>query len=177
MKAKKTKLIPGLLIDPFKQEIGIIEIANDPDVFRKVLRCDYFDCLCIDKEEEGNTKMDIWFDDEGRMYDQPLPRFKLTRGESCGGGDFDICGYGLILSSDEEGETIGLAVNPVGLAIWLQYCHLLFERTEDNPRFKGKDTEFFDQKMRTIELELPGQFRMVGHGEFSRVNLETEEET
>jgi hypothetical protein len=169
----KKALIPGLLIDPFKQEIAVIKIANDPNVWRKVLRCDWFDCMCISAPTKYDNRMDIWFDDEGRLSEQPLPRFKLKRGQSVGGGEYDFCGYGLILSSDDFGDTIGLNSDPFSLAAWTDMCGLAFERTAGNPRFEGKDAEFLEQKMRLIENELPGEFEQIAHGQF--VSLEEEE--
>ena len=35
----KAKLLAGLLIDPYRQEIDRIEISPDSDVWRKLLQC------------------------------------------------------------------------------------------------------------------------------------------
>jgi hypothetical protein len=159
---KESKMLDGVLIDPWKQEISRIQISSDTDIWRKVLRCDYFDCMAISTSD--GISMDLWFDDEGRMYDQPLPRFRLCRGDSVGGGWIDICGYGLFLSSNSQGETIGLQTNPVSLGRWIALAGLAFEVTEGNPRFKGHDTEFLEQKMRLIENELPGKIKILSEG-------------
>jgi hypothetical protein len=157
---EQTKMLDGILIDPWKEEVSQIRVSSDSDVWRKVLRCDVFDCMCI-SSESGGTCMDLWFDDEGRLIEPPSPRFRLIRGDSVGGGCYDFCGYGLLLSS-REGTTIGLTTTPASIAMWMTMCELSFERLEDNPRFKGIDTDFIEQKMRSIELELPGQFQLIG---------------
>lgn len=160
----KTKMLQGILIDPYKQEVSQIAISHDTDVWRKVLRCDYFDCMCISSESVTGTCMDLWFDDEGRMTETPSPRFRMNRGDSVGGGNYDFCGYGLIFSSNKNGETIGLETSPASLAMFMAMSCLQFEDFENanNPRFKGVDTDFLEQKMRIIELELPGQFQLLG---------------
>lgn len=163
-KETETKMLQGILIDPYKQEVSQIVISHDTDVWRKVLRCNYFDCMALSSESVTGTCMDLWFDDEGRMTEIPSPRFRLNRGETVGGGNYDFCGYGLIFSSNKNGETIGLETNPASLAAFMVMCGLQFEDYEsaNNLRFKGVDTDFLEQKMRIIELELPGQFELIG---------------
>lgn len=159
----KTKMLDGILIDPWKQEVSQIKISHDSDVWRKVLRCHTFDCMALSSESVTGTCMDLWFDDEGRMTEIPSPRFRLNRGDSVGGGNYDFCGYGLIFSS-KDGETIGLTTTPALLAQFMVMAGLQFEdyASAKNPRFKGVDTDFIEEKMRNIDLELPGQFELIG---------------
>ena len=158
----ETKMLDGVLIDPWRQEISRIQISSDSDIWRKVLRCDCYDCMAISTSD--GISMDLWFDDEGRMIEPPSPRFRLRRGDSVGGGEIDICGYGLLLSSNNRGETIGLQTNPLNLGRWIALAGLAFEVPQGNPRFKGYDTEFLEQKMRLLENELPGKIKILSEG-------------
>lgn len=166
-KEVKKALLEGFLIDPFKQSIDRIEIANDLDVWRKVMRCEWVDCVRLTRRSErtNDTELDLWVDEEGLLAEVPAPRFKLQRGLTFGGGTVEICGYGLIFSSDAEGNTISLKSDPVSTALFVQMCELCFEICENNPRFDGVDTEFLEEKLRMIELELPGEFRFLSDNE------------
>ena len=158
---KKPQMLQGILIDPYKRDIYRIEISSNTDIWRKVLRCHNFDCLAISKRDDLDTYLDLWFDDEGLLAEVPAPRFCLNRGDTCGGGELHIAGYGLLFTSDLQGKTTSMHTDPFSVMALAMLCGLAFEPL-DADRFKDADgvpMSFIDEQMRTIELELPGQFR------------------
>ncbi len=48
----KTKLLPEILIDPYRQDICRIEISPDTDVWRKVLPCQYVKRVALGRPYE-----------------------------------------------------------------------------------------------------------------------------
>ena len=152
--AAKKPMLKGFLIDPFKQEMRRIEISSDPDIWRKVMRCDWYEVLSI--STTGEQTMDLWFDEEGRVKPNPFPKFRIDRGASMGGGTFEIHGYALAFSSNSEGETIDLKSTPISASLFGVLSELAYEITEK---------EFIEEKLRMIELELPGEFRYLADDE------------
>ena len=140
-KNAKKVMLQGFLIDPFKQEMRRIEISSDPDIWRKVMRCDWYEVLSI--STTGEQTMDLWFDEEGRVKPNPFPRFRIDRGASMGGGTFEIHGYALAFSSNSEGETIDLKSTPISASLFGVLSELAYEITEK---------EFIEEKLRMIEL-------------------------
>lgn len=153
-KEAKKPMLQGFLIDPFKQEMRRIEISSDPEIWRKVMRCDWYEVLAI--STTGEQTMDLWFDEEGRIKADPFPRFRIDRGASMGGGTFEIHGYALAFSSNSEGETVSLQSTPVSALFFGVLAGLGYEITEK---------EFIEEKLRMIELELPGEFRYLADDE------------
>lgn len=149
----KSKMLTGLFIDPFKGELSAVEIAHDSSVWRQVLKCSCIDCVCI-AEVDPLLAIDIWIDDEGLLRNEPRPFFKVKKGRSFGFQEVKLCGYGLVLGCDPTtGKTVSLDVPTdkfgptVGLA---------FERWHH----RLDANEHMDELLRTIELELPGKFRL-----------------
>lgn len=166
---KKSALLKALFIDPYRQELQRIEIENDLDTWRKALRCDWIEHLTLSRESVGHTNLDLWFNEEGAINAEPAllaPRFRLQRGNSAGGGLFAIHGYGLVTSSNAEGETVSLITNPLSAATFGAVTYLAFEdpqSPEPGNRLRGK--EFLEEKLRLIDLELPGKFRYLASDE------------
>ena len=88
------------LIDPFQKKIHDLDITRDLQAWYEALRCDNVDCVCIGHLPNGRT-VDVWVDDEGLLADEPRPFFKI--------GLAQLCGYGLVLESDKQGESQGVS--------------------------------------------------------------------
>jgi hypothetical protein len=158
---KKKGRIKGFLIDPYKQDISRIEMENDRRAWRKVMRCRDLDCIPLSVPQGVLTEitryvLDLWVDDRGLLAAVPAPRFKLRKGLSAGGGEVQISGYGLMFSSDpDNGEAVSLESDPISMGMFVRMYGLSYEVIEGNKRFEGMDA-FIEEKMRVIELEVPG---------------------
>jgi hypothetical protein len=51
--ANKTKLLNGLLIDPFKKEVRAIRVADDLATWYTLLECDRVDCRPIASDHQS----------------------------------------------------------------------------------------------------------------------------
>lgn len=153
-RAKATiAMLTGLLIDPFKGEVAAIEVASHVDTWRKLLKCTTLNVVCVTRFKNGS--LDIWVDSEGPLRGQPLPYFSVYKSPNIGGKQIKLCGYGLVLAADGSGETFSLPASfkPEDFG---QMTRLTFEPWKD----RLNSNEYMDELLRTIELELPGRFRL-----------------
>jgi CRISPR/Cas system-associated exonuclease Cas4 (RecB family) len=154
MTTKTKTLLTGLLIDPYKKRIEEIQIAHDLHVWYDALRCNAVDVVCVSTVHGFERKIDIWIDDEGLLHEPQPPVFRLNAGQSEGGHRLTLAGYGLVLASDGEGETVSLPKDMTRV-VFARYTGLQFETWENRLR----PEHCISQVMRSIELELPGRFK------------------
>lgn len=148
-----TKLLDGLLIDPFRKEVRRIRVARELATWRQLLECDYVDCACVASDSADNACLDIWFDDEFLFKEPVWPAFQLTAAKSMENAVHVLHGYGLVLAS-KQGQSIGLSSSKHSVEWFIQATGLRFERWEE--RLAGED--YLEQLIRTPELELAGRF-------------------
>jgi hypothetical protein len=138
----KTKLLNALFIDPYKQQVVPIAIADDIGVWHRVLACGCVEPVRIDRV--GKLVIDIWLD-ESRLLRKPMaPRFKIR--------DTALIGYGLVLARNDGGETASLPAN-FTLAAFVDSTRIGFEPYQ----IRIKPEDCIEQLTRSLELEQPGK--------------------
>jgi hypothetical protein len=152
----KSKMLDGLLIDPFRQELRRVRVGSDLDTWYSVLECSNVDVCCIASDSLDGSNLDIWFDDCFLDREPLWPGFRVTGSISTGSQTHVLHGYGLVLASDRTGTSISLSASGQSAAWFARATGLAFEkwklRTEE---------EFIEQVMRTPETELGGRFEYV----------------
>jgi hypothetical protein len=84
----------GILINPFDETIKEVEYTGDFREIYDLVDCRTFDCAMVDSEN------DMYIDDEGLLVDDQRYFRMLELGAN-------YAGKALILSHDEEGESVG----------------------------------------------------------------------
>jgi hypothetical protein len=144
--------IHGLLIDPYRQSIDMIEVSDELEDWHKILRCSCIDMKTIVRMKNSNT-IDLVYDDEFLYRIPGDPRFKL---KSKNNSEMEIYGYGLIFGgNDRTGETGCFHILPAKMDEFTDFIGLQFEML-CSPRFQGN--EWIEQRMRSIDSELPGKY-------------------
>jgi hypothetical protein len=131
------KKLTGYLIDPFQKRIHDIETTDDLEDWHKLLDCQILDVARVERE------IDIWVNDEGLLRKPYYPLFYYL------GFGNPLCGYGLALSSNSQGETISLNRPPGYLQAKIQ-----FEEWEK----RLDQEEYFEQMSRIYPLRHMGKF-------------------
>jgi hypothetical protein len=90
--------LQSFLIDPFQKKVHPIEIENDITEWYKILQCDHFDHAVLGQYK--GLPIDVWVDDEGLLREPNWPHWYWS------GYQNELAGYGLINSSNQEGESI-----------------------------------------------------------------------
>jgi hypothetical protein len=151
----------GILIDPYRRQASIITVGNNLDDWYKMMACQ---CVGVSRIASGHCfkrnknqhirSIDLWYDDEFLLKDRPDPAFRIMYPEAQ--GTLAIHGYGFLCCSSPEGESICLHVHPEDLPKFLFWLKLGFENW--SRRVPPLNEEFFEQRMRNIDLEMPGRF-------------------
>jgi hypothetical protein len=152
--ATKTKLLDGLLIDPFRKEVRRIRVADDLATWYKLLECDYVDRCPIASDPANGSYLDIWFDDEFLFKEPVWPAFRFTDSELLGSTTHILHGYGLALACDRNGKTVALTSSDFSVVSFIAQTQLAFE----NWKLRLAEEDYLDQLIRTPELELSGRF-------------------
>lgn len=84
----------GIMIDPEKQVIEVIDYSGDYTDIYTWLDCRYFDCVVINKHSDA-----IFIDEEWHLRNTPIHGFMWL------GYPNMLIGKGLILGCDDEGES------------------------------------------------------------------------
>jgi hypothetical protein len=150
----KIKILDGLFIDPFREEVRRVQVARDLDTWYKLLYCRGVECTCLAESSEG--ALDLWFDDEFLFREPRLPAFKLKSAKSVGMADYIIHGYALVLASNKKGKSVSLSSSQASVDWFLRETQLAFEKWRN--RLTRSDF-FIPQMIRTPELECPGRFK------------------
>jgi hypothetical protein len=150
----KIKLLDGLFIDPFREEVRRVQVARDLDTWYKLLYCHAVDRACLAESPEG--ELDLWYDDEFLFREPRLPAFRLTSSRSMGSNVYIIHGYALVLAANHEGESVSLSSSQASVDWFLRETGLAFEKWRN--RLTRSDF-FIPQMIRTPELEFPGRFK------------------
>jgi hypothetical protein len=174
MKKKKPEIqieapdygLHGLLIDPFKREVSMVTCRNNIKDWYRILQCD---CLEVIRLLSGKnapamhdgSSLDLWVDEEFLLAERVTPAWRITYwdNDTCECRPIEIFGYGLLFLCDQEGETECLHLEMSDCAKFLTAMNLQFEH-DTSPRLK-KAGEFVEERMRNIELELPGKFKAI----------------
>ena len=121
------KRLHGFLIDPYQKTIHKIVVPNHlgPEWYQ-LLDADYLDVARVHPE------IDIWVD-EGLIVEPVKPLFKWDEYPNA------LAGYGLVLSSDNQGETISCTLSFDILSV-----HISFEQWEE----RVSPDIYIDQMMR-----------------------------
>ncbi len=116
-------------------------------------QCETLNAECVSRFKRGS--LDVWVDNEGFLREEPFPCFHVYKSPNIGGKQMKLCGYGLVLAADGNGETYSLTTSfkPEDFD---QMTSLCFERWKD----RLDPNEHMDELLRIIELELPGRFRL-----------------
>ena len=161
------KLIPGIFIDPWNQTVSIIEVTDNLDDWRKLLRCKTVECVHLARrgqlpqlaEYEGIDTLDLWCDEEFLLKDTPDPGWRFYYP----GREPEVCevifGYGLIIGGQNRtGASVGFPIDLMALPVFCMWLRLAFETREGIAiRFGGN--EFIAERLRSIDAELPGRVR------------------
>lgn len=160
----QSKMVKGLLFDPYKQELRPVEVRNDIHVWHKVLKCDCCDVNRLASDHDG-TAIDIWFDDEFLLKAEPGPSFAVQLPSD--NGEVRIYhGYALLFGSNNEGETTDLSLfNQVPKPLrgremeYLVQCIMMAFRLKwERWEARVKRDNYIDEQMRMPELEMPQDF-------------------
>jgi hypothetical protein len=148
-----TKMLDGLLIDPFRQELRRVRVAHDLDTWYGVLCCDNVDVCCLASNSLDGAALDIWFDDEFTFKEPIWPGFLVKSARSTGSQTHVLHGYGLVFASNREGTSISLSSSRHSVEWFARATGLAFENWK-----LRTDEEFIGQVIRTPETELGGRF-------------------
>jgi hypothetical protein len=148
-----TKTLDGLLIDPFRQELRRVRVADDLGAWCEVLQCDRVDVCCIASDSADGAALDVWFDDEFTFKEPIWPGFRVTSSISTGSQPYVLHGYGLVFASDKTGTTVSLSSSRHSADWFARATGLAFENW-----MLRTNEEFLEQVMRTPETELGGRF-------------------
>lgn len=152
-----SKLLKGILVDPYRREVRRVEVGHSLDAWYALLRCQCVDVRRI-MEGENKTCIDVWFDDEFLIKEKLGPGFRLPL-QHCN-EPLVVFGYGLILGSDSEGETCDLGHE--GLALGALAARRILKLQFENWMARKLSSDMFmDEIFRTPETEssLSGRFR------------------
>ncbi len=86
----------AFLIDPFKQEVSVVEFTGNYKNIYTHIQCRVFTACAFD--QNGDT---VWVDDEGLLKDLTQQAFFLIAGYPQ-----PLAGRGLVLGAGAEGESI-----------------------------------------------------------------------
>jgi hypothetical protein len=93
--------LKAYLIDPFQRRVHTLDIGHDLHAWYEALMCQCLDVAHVGQAPNGHA-IDVWVDDEGLLRNEPWPLFQLST--------HTLCGYGLVLESDAEGESQGVTI-------------------------------------------------------------------
>src|ERR1700757_4050395 len=133
--------LTSFLVDPFQKRVHQIEIENNINDWHKVLDCDILDHVLLG--EYAGLPIDGWVDDEGLLREPNYPYWIWV------GYRNQLCGYGLINSSNNQGKSISSNLS-------LSYClaHCQYEEWE-----RRLDPEkYLDQMTRIYAFRWEGRF-------------------
>jgi hypothetical protein len=135
----------GLLIDPYQKQVHEVSVKNDiHDWYR------FLDCQILDVAHLGDYQglpIDVWVDDEGLLHKPMPPCFRW------GSYPNPLAGYGLILSSDQAGESISTNIELRVMGRFLRFEE--WERRLDPEKY-------FDQLSRIYPKIEHGTYGMGG---------------
>jgi hypothetical protein len=154
----ETELLDGLFIDPFRGEVRRVRVARNLDTWYKLLYCDSVECAVLANDPGDGAALDLWFEEEFLFREPRLPAFRLQTSKSAGNIQHTIHGYGLVLASDRNSESVGLSSSQASVEWFRTATGIAFERWQIRlirPDF------FIPQMIRTPELELPGRFKYI----------------
>lgn len=86
----------AILIDPFEKEVREIDWSGKYHDISNILDCQYFDVAYIGSDD-GDV---IYVDDEGLFREKGQEYFAFA------GHPHPLAGYGLLVGTDAEGETV-----------------------------------------------------------------------
>jgi hypothetical protein len=159
----KKRMIQGVFVDPYRQSLSMIEIADDIKDWHKLLRCRLIEPVRVASGKllpPSYGKLDwleLWCDEEFLLHDKPAPAFHFVFPGSK--QDQVICGYAFICGCDRAGNNISFELDPAVLPIFASlFLQLGFEKLSE--RFPGED--FIEQRMRNLKLDLKGRVREFG---------------
>lgn len=101
----------ALLIDPEFNLVKEVEYSGDYDDIYKLIDCDLFTCVDLG---DGET---LYLDDEG-LFKSESYQFQLD------GAYQPFCGKGLILGTDDDGETVATKLIPTDIAKHIEFLGL-----------------------------------------------------
>jgi hypothetical protein len=105
----------GYLINPVTKTIDIVQIEKDKNggslkSVKEYLGCDYVD-LAGFNNGSPEIDFDLWIDDEGLLKENQQSFFYITHPDGAAYGHRFFAGKGIVLASDNEGESISPTVN------------------------------------------------------------------
>jgi hypothetical protein len=110
----------GILVDPVLQTFTEVEYNGDIKEIYAFIEADPFDIVRLD---EYTT---MFVDDEGLLRQPPPEQFMVVNGQP-------LAGKGLILGSDDRGETIGTIMPITGAKDIISFQRLNFDGFEPYP--------------------------------------------
>jgi hypothetical protein len=98
-----TEKLRGILIDPHTKTVT--EVFTDPyPAWKELIECDTITAVQFGINEDTGNRETIWLDDEGLLTQDPGPFFQVENYHQ------PLCGKGLILGTDQEGESVSSTV-------------------------------------------------------------------
>lgn len=139
----KETILTGWLIDPYQKYAHQVQVKNDINDWYRLLDCD-----CLDIAHAGDYNglpIDIWVNDNGLNLNPIPPLFRWV--------DYPnpLAGYGLVLSSDSQGESISTNLERRELGRFIHFEE--WERRIDPEKY-------FDQLSRIY----PGETQIGNYG-------------
>lgn len=101
----------AILIDPTCNMVSEVSYSGDYEEIYKLIDCDTFTCVDLG---EGET---LYLDDEG-LFKNETYLFQMK------GAHQPFAGKGLILGTDEEGETIATKLSPLEISMKTEFLGL-----------------------------------------------------
>src|SRR5262245_55246748 len=139
----------GILIDPVEKTVTDVVVDAYPG-WKEVLKCDDINAVTIIEHADGFRET-IWVDGEGLLAAEPGPFFMWEGLERRHGYPNPLCGRGLVLGTDTEGETQSTRLTADMVRPYVSYPNIEFEGFTyhdykiDHPVF-GADTPVHEQR-------------------------------
>jgi hypothetical protein len=141
----KEVMLKGILIDPYQKQVHDVIVKNDIHDWHKMLDTEILDVAHAGMYQ--GLPIDIWVDDEGLLHDPHPPLFRWLDYPNV------LAGYGLILSSDNAGESISTNIPRADLGRLIRFEE--WERRLD-------PANYFDQLSRIYPFHQTGTYGMGG---------------
>jgi hypothetical protein len=154
--------VHGVLIDPYRRQVSLIEVTDNCDDFRKMLQCEKLAVTRIASGQSFRSRKDpeariagcdIWYDYEFKP--QTHAGFRITPPEEIDRRPIHVYGYGFICcSKNDVHHRTCLHVKPDNIGAFMNWLSMGFEQWER----RTPKVEFIEERMRNIELEMPERF-------------------
>ena len=111
----------AFLIDPYAMTVTEVQYGGDYNEIYKLTDCDIFTCVTFNEHEDS-----IFIDDEGLINGKEQAFFRVV--DTPRGPSYPLVGKGLVLGTNEEGESVEPKVTLEQLKKQIQFIPAILVR-------------------------------------------------